>query len=128
MAGLICLYDTKTHYYLRVTHHEEHGKVLGIVLSDDSAYDELLDSQITINDWKQCYLRAVIDYDDLQFYASPDGQQWQAIGPVLDASRLSDDYGTGLHFTGAFAGICAQDLNGTRTPADFAYFDLVMAD
>jgi xylan 1,4-beta-xylosidase len=58
-----------------------------------------------------------------QFSASPDGTNWRDIGPALDASKLSDDYGHGFHFTGAMVGLCAQDLAGTRTVADFDYFD-----
>ena len=126
MAGLICWYDTRTHYYLRITHEESHGKVLGIVLTDDGKYDELTDSQIGIADWKQCYLRANIDCERLQFFASADGRQWQSIGPSLDATKLSDDYGQGLHFTGAFVGLCAQDLGGTRVVADFDYFSVTV--
>jgi len=124
MAGLICYYDTRTHYYLRVTHHETLGVVLGITLTDDGIYDELSDSQIPVNGWKQFYLRAVIDAPSLQFSASPDGTAWQNIGPVLDASKLSDDYGQYLHFTGAMAGICAQDLNNRTALADFDYFEM----
>lgn len=124
IAGLVCYYDTLTHYYLRITHDETYGKVLGVTLTDDGAYDELLDSQIAINDWKRCYLRATIDGSELRFSASPDGYNWQLIGPVLDATKLSDDYGSVLHFTGAFVGICVQDLNGTHTFADFDYFEL----
>jgi xylan 1,4-beta-xylosidase len=123
MAGLICYYDTRTHYYLRVTHDESLGKVLGIVLTDDGRYDELNDSRWVINDWKRIYLRAVIERQHLRFRASPDGETWQEIGPVLDASRLSDDYGQGLHFTGAMVGLCAQDVGGTRATADFDYFE-----
>jgi xylan 1,4-beta-xylosidase len=122
-AGLICYYDTRTHFYLRVTHDEQLGKILGITLTDDTAYDELAESQITINDWKKVYLRAEIDRTRLQFGASPDGQKWLDIGPVLDASKLSDDYGSSLHFTGAMVGVCAQDVGGTHAPADFDYFD-----
>lgn len=121
-AGLICWYDTRTHFYLRVTHHETLGKILGIVLTDDNAYDELTDGQLVITDWPRCFLRAVIDRATLQFSASPDGLTWQAIGPILDASKLSDDYGSTLHFTGAFAGLCCQDLGGTHARADFDYF------
>jgi xylan 1,4-beta-xylosidase len=125
MAGLICWYDTRTHYYLRVTHDETPGRVLGIVLTDDNVYDELIDSQIAINDWKRCYLRAEINYEKLQFSASPDGTKWRLIGPVLDATKLSDDYGKNtLHFTGAFIGLCAQDLGGTKAIADFDYFEV----
>ena len=122
-AGLICYYDTRTHYYLRVTHEEERGKVLGIVLTDDGAYDELAAGEIAVNDWKQFFLRAQIRFEKLQFSASPDGDDWRNVGPVLDASKLSDDYGTGLHFTGAMVGLCAQDLSGQNCLADFDYFD-----
>ena len=124
MAGLICWYDTKTHYYLRVTHEETAGRVLGIVLTDDGVYDELTDSQLSIADWGPVYLRATIDRARLQFSASRDGRDWRDLGPRLDASKLSDDYGQGLHFTGAFVALCAQDVGGTRVPADFDYFEL----
>jgi xylan 1,4-beta-xylosidase len=122
MAGLIFYYDTRTHYYLRVTHEEGRGTVLGITLTDDGAYDELGD--IEVGGWPEFYLRAVIAETTLQFHASPDGAKWQAIGPVLDATKVSDDYGSILHFTGAMIGICAQDLSGNRKTADFDYFEL----
>jgi xylan 1,4-beta-xylosidase len=122
-AGLICYYDTRTHFYLRVTHDEARGKILGIVLTDDGDYDEFSESEIAINDWKQIFLRAEIDLQKLQFSASSDGKSWRTIGPVLDATKLSDDYGAGLHFTGAMVGICAQDLSGAKLHADFDYFD-----
>jgi xylan 1,4-beta-xylosidase len=124
MAGVICWYDTRTHYYLRITHDETRGKVLGIVLTDDGKYDELTDGQLSIANWKRCHLRAVIDCQRLQFSASAEGRNWQPVGPSLDASKLSDDYGQGLHFTGTFIGLCAQDLRGTRTAADFDYFKM----
>jgi xylan 1,4-beta-xylosidase len=123
MAGLICYYDTRQHFYLRVTHDEKRGKVLGIVLTDDGVYDELTDSQIAVNDSKQVYLRASVDGVKLQFSASSDGKSWRDIGTVLDFSKLSDDYGSTLRFTGAMIGLCAQDVGGTRAIADFDYFD-----
>ena len=122
-AGLVCYYDTRTYFYLRVTHHESLGKILGIVFTDDAAYGELVDSQIAINDWKQIFLRANFDHAKLQFSASPDGKTWRNIGPVLDASKLSDDYGSALHFTGAMVGLCCQDLKDNALGADFDYFD-----
>jgi xylan 1,4-beta-xylosidase len=121
-AGLICWYDTKTHYYLRVTQDAARGHVLGVVFTDDTVYEELSDNQLEVDSWPRFYLRAGINYAELQFFASPDGQDWQAVGPILDASKLSDDYGQGLHFTGTFVGLCVQDLNGMGTFADFDYF------
>jgi xylan 1,4-beta-xylosidase len=123
MAGLICYYDTRQHYYLRITHNEARGKVLGIVLTDDGVYDELLDSEIVVGDWPRMFLRAEIDRERLQFLASPDGVAWQEIGPVLDMAKLSDDYGSTLRFTGAMVGLCAQDVGGTFKHADFDYFE-----
>jgi xylan 1,4-beta-xylosidase len=123
MAGLICYYDTRQHYYLRVTHDETLGRVLGIVLTDDGAYDELVDSQFAINDWKQVFLRVQVDGARLQFSASPDGRTWREVGPGLDYSKLSDDYGSTLRFTGPMVGVCCQDVGGTRAVADFDFFD-----
>jgi xylan 1,4-beta-xylosidase len=122
MAGLVFYYDTRSHYYLRVTHDETQGTVLGIILTDDGSYDEL--GNITVNGWPEFFMRAVIDETTLQFHASPDGSTWQEIGPVLDATKISDDYGCTLRFTGAMIGICAQDLSGNRLTADFDYFEL----
>jgi len=124
LAGLICWYDTTQHYYLRLTHSEGRGRVLGIVFTDDGAYGELPEYQLDVDDWPLVHLRARFDGAELRFSASPDGTDWRPIGPVLDASRLSDDYGQRLRFTGAFVGVCAQDLGGTRTPADFDWFDV----
>jgi xylan 1,4-beta-xylosidase len=122
-AGLICYYDTRTHFYLRATRDESRGKILGIALTDDGSYDELSAADLVVNDWKQIFLRAEVDFQKLQFSASPDGKSWQGIGPVLDASKLSDDYGAGLHFTGSMVGLCAQDVSGAKRHADFDYFD-----
>jgi xylan 1,4-beta-xylosidase len=123
-AGLICWYDTETYYYLQLTHDDRQGVVLQIVLSDKGRYDELLDARLCVQAWPGVHLRAQIDHARLQFFASPDERQWQPVGPVLDASRIADDYAPGLKFTGSFIGICAQDLGGTALSADFDYFEL----
>ena len=122
-AGLVCYYDTRTHFYLRVTRHETRGIVLGVVLTDDGTYDEPADAELVVNDWKNIFLRARVENQQLQFAASPDGRRWQIVGAELDFSKLSDDYGAGLHFTGAMVGLAAQDLGGGKCPADFDYFD-----
>ncbi|WP_438482336.1 glycoside hydrolase family 43 protein [Oleiharenicola lentus] len=124
MAGLVCYYDTKTQYYLRATVDDAGRKVLGVVLSDDGRYDELEETQQDVSDWPDIYLRAEFDRSNLQFSASSNGHEWQKLGPVLDATKLSDDYGTGLHFTGTLVGICVQDLAEHKATADFDYFVL----
>jgi xylan 1,4-beta-xylosidase len=52
------------------------------------------------------------------------GGEWQAIGPELDASVISDEGGRGEHgsFTGAFVGLVAFDTSGRACPADFDLF------
>ena len=127
-AGLICYYDTRGHYYLRATYHEDQGRILGVVQTDEAVYQELSDSQIPINDWSDLFLRAEIDHEKLQFFASKDAGHWIAIGPILDMTKLSDDYGSGaFRFTGTLCGLCAQDLGGTRVHADFDYFTMAAA-
>lgn len=124
MAGLIAYYDTRTHYYLRVTADDSGRRVLGIVLCDDTLYDELEQDQIDIHLWKDLHMEALFSDGSLQFSASEDGETWTKVGPSLDATKLSDDYGNYLHFTGCFAGLCAQDLGGTGTSADFDYLEM----
>jgi xylan 1,4-beta-xylosidase len=121
-AGLTLWYNTRAHYLLRVTHDETLGVIVGIVFTDSGNYDELPAGQLVINDWKQIHLRAEIDFGRLQFAASPDGKDWQHVGPILDASKISDDYAAG--FTGAMIGLFAHDLGGSRTHADFDFFSL----
>ncbi|MEU7244032.1 hypothetical protein AB0B32_28620 [Streptomyces sparsogenes] len=111
-------------YALRLTHEECRGRVLGIVLTDDGAYGELPGCELDVDDWPLAHLRARFDGPELRFAASPDGVSWQDVGPALEATRLSDDYGERLRFTGAFVGVCVQDLGGTRAVADFDWFEL----
>ncbi|MNJ47011.1 Beta-xylosidase [compost metagenome] len=98
--------------------------------SDRGAYDEPLGAPISIEGWERCYMKAVIRREALQFYYSRDGKEWLLIGGEMDATKLSDEHaelvkdGVALDqgFTGAFIGICAQDLSGQRRHADFDYF------
>jgi xylan 1,4-beta-xylosidase len=51
-------------------------------------------------------------------------EDWRPVGPVLDASLISDEAGRGEHgsFTGAFVGMVAFDISGAARPADFDRF------
>jgi xylan 1,4-beta-xylosidase len=67
---------------------------------------------------------ARVDGSSLQFAcASPDGGR--NVGPVLDASILSDEAGGGEHrsFAGAFVGVFAFDASGEARSADFRDFE-----
>jgi xylan 1,4-beta-xylosidase len=124
-AGLVCWYDTRTNYALRVTHDEKLGRVVRVQLSDDFVYAEPEDAKLAIGDWPAAvWLRAEIDGVALKFSASPDGAVWTQVGGVFDASKLSDDYGSTLHFTGTMIGLSCHDVAGQRAQADFEWFEL----
>lgn len=130
MAGMVYYYNKNNYYYLFISHDEELGKCIGIMSSDKGKYDEPIDSPISIEGWDKCYLKAKVHYEELYFYYSQDGREWIKIGPKLDASKISDDNaelvlnGIALDqgFTGAFIGLCAQDLSGREEPAYFDFF------
>jgi xylan 1,4-beta-xylosidase len=123
MAGLICFYDTMNYYYLRITADERRGKTLGIILSENGIYREYGDDEVECGEHDRWYLAAEVDTDTLQFFYSSDAKSWHRIGPGLDCSTLSDEYCKEGRFTGAFVGVCAQDLSGNRLHADFDYFE-----
>lgn len=61
----------------------------------------------------------------LLFFYALDGGELEKIGPVFDASLLSDECGGHQEhgsFTGAFVGMACSDLNGTAAEATFDYF------
>jgi xylan 1,4-beta-xylosidase len=133
MAGLVYYYNTKNYYYLSISHDEEQGKSLVIMSSDRGLYDEPLEAPVSIEGWERVYLKADLQFANLQFYFSKDREIWTAIGPVLDASKISDDNvelkADGIlldqGFTGAFIGVCVQDLSGQGKYADFDYFTYI---
>ncbi|MGB8455126.1 MAG: glycoside hydrolase family 43 protein [Anaerocolumna sp.] len=125
MAGLIALYDINNYFYLNITFDEVKGKVLNIITCDNGNFDEPLAEKIPIGEFNPCYLKIEVDYHLLQFYYSGDEKEWRKAGTVFDASVLSDEYTEPSRFTGAFIGICCQDLSGQRKSADFDYFEYI---
>lgn len=124
LAGLICWYDTQNYYYLHVTHHDELGRCIGILSAVNNAYEEPAGFVPLPEHAGRIWLRAEVDRDKLQFYYSIEGEdRYEPIGPVLDASTLSDEACAEGWFTGAFVGLCCQDLTGFRKHADFDYFE-----
>ncbi|NDL57202.1 glycoside hydrolase family 43 protein [Phytoactinopolyspora mesophila] len=128
MAGLVLYYDTRGYYYLRLSHDDHLGRVLGIVANEAEDTSEHANIPLDEGRCPVVHLRADLGDARLRFSYSHDGAQWTPIGPVFDAGTLSDDYGGRLRFTGAFAGICAQDLSGSSIYADFAHFTTRLED
>lgn len=50
------------------------------------------------------------------------GEAAQAIGPVLDMRKLSDEYVSGNGFTAAMVGLGCLDLRGDDVYADVEWF------
>lgn len=131
MAGLICIYDTQNFFYLHITHDGDKGKCLNILVCDDGDFNYPAGEPIILEEQKEIYLKAEVSFDQLQFSYSQDSQNWQKIGGVLDVSILSDDYPETKNqgkFTGAFVGLCCQDLSGRKQPAYFDYFEYIEKD
>lgn len=125
MAGLTLYYDESDHFYIRVGFDEEKGKHITLLTTRLGQYDEQEAAVVSAEGWQRCYLKVTIGYDRVQFYCSPDGQEWQTVGSELDLGQLSDEYEGKLGFTGTMIGLCAQDLSGTMKHADFDYFKYV---
>ena len=129
MAGLVHYYQTGLWHYLRVSRDDQGNRCIG-VLSCDHGRLEAPAPDVSIEGWDRVHLRAEVRGADLTFAFGSDGTRWSPLGPVLDASRLSDEYATvwrGLDavsegFTGAFWGLCVQDLSATGVVADFDSF------
>ena len=93
-------------------------------------YHEYTDREVPVAAGRPIRLKLSLDHAELQFAYRAEGSEWQSIGPVLDASKISDEYATHLvdgyftdwGFTGAFIGLCAHDLSGGRLHADFDDF------
>ena len=122
IAGLTAFYDTNSWYTLAISWHEELGKVLKLTQIDDDGYVDHEDTQVALPEGP-VHLRLIWKRDQIEFFYSHDEENWTAIGPVVDGSILSDEYGNGHSFTGAFVGMTCQDLSGREKPAKFDYFD-----
>ncbi|MEC7290667.1 MAG: hypothetical protein VXW22_11325, partial [Pseudomonadota bacterium] len=115
-------------HYLNLSRGEDGTRELSILscLADQSLVSSqpLIDDAIALPEQGEVTLRARVHGADLQFAWSLDGTRWQAVGPVLDASLLSDETGKGegANFTGTFVGMACHDLTGQGNHADFREF------
>ncbi|MFF7642633.1 family 43 glycosylhydrolase [Streptomyces canus] len=134
-AGLVLWYNTESYMALDVTWAEPEGEeqrgqqwrgggrtVLSLVERDegstrrvavvDVGMESAFTLGVTVADGVACF-----------WFLDSDGAR-RSFGPELDFSRLSDDHGSKLRFTGAMAGIHAVDLVDAAFTADFTGFRL----
>jgi len=126
-AGLVTYYNRFKFHALLLT--DEPG--IGRVLTINSCPGDYPDGAMTfpLGNPLPCpegpiEMRVDVDHALQQFSWRQPGGEWQAIGPKLDASVISDEGGRGGHgsFTGAFVGMFAMDMTGQGREARFAHF------
>lgn len=126
MAGLVCYYNSSKFHYIYVSRDELLGRHIRVMSClPDAVQSDVFSDPIAIPEGVRVHLRAEVDYERLLFAFRIEGGEWRWLPGPLDASILSDEAGPpgNPNFTGAFVGMCCQDLMGTRCPADFDYFE-----
>jgi len=126
MAGLICYYNSSKFHYLYISRDPAAGRCVRVMscLPDLGRADDAT-PPLAIRAEGPVELRVEVDYERLYFACRCGDGEWLWIPQMFDAGILSDEAGPPFlpNFTGAFVGMCCQDLSGTRLPADFEYFD-----
>ena len=128
MAGLVCYYNSAKFHYLYLGFEAEIGRHLSIISCEAdhslAATFPIWNERIPIDRDTPIEMKADVNLSSLVFSWRYTGETWREVPITLDMSLLSDEAGAGegAQFTGAFVGICCQDLTGTRRHADFDYF------
>lgn len=128
-AGLVAYYNRHQFHYLYLTVAPSGDRQLTIQsCNGDWPEGKLtfpIDDGVAVPDGP-LRMGLEINSKSLQFFYSigSGAPDWHKIGPVLDASVLSDEGGRGEHanFTGCFLGMAAQDMSGHGHVADFKDF------
>ncbi|MDX3646470.1 glycoside hydrolase family 43 protein, partial [Streptomyces sp. MB09-02B] len=134
-AGLTLRYNTASYLSLDLTWAEpegepQHGQqwrgegrtVLSLLERDEDGARQV--AVVEVEPGRPVTLGASIDGGEARFWYLRDGIR-ATVGPPLDFTHLSDDYGPRLRFTGTLAGIHAQDLVAAEFTADFSGFRLM---
>jgi len=126
-AGLTTYYNRHKFHFLALTHDEATGRCLTLIscLGDwpDCALTRHQDATVPVDDGP-VDMRVEVDRSEQRFLWRQGEGHWHPIGPLLDASLISDEAGRGEHasFTGAFIGVAAYDITGSGCAADFDRF------
>ncbi|KAL4962478.1 glycoside hydrolase family 43 protein [Aspergillus stella-maris] len=129
-AGLVAYYSRYNFFYLTVTANADGYREVSIMRSEASYPEGKLTLDIPpVRIFKEGKVKLALSIRGglkLQFFFAMEGEsRLHEIGPVLDASILSDECGGHQahgSFTGAFVGMACSDLNGTALEARFDYF------
>ncbi|MGN0243157.1 MAG: glycoside hydrolase family 43 protein [Lachnospiraceae bacterium] len=127
MAGMVLYYTSENWMYAYVSYEEGVGRILNILTCDLRVSKAPFEYVVIPENVETIYLAVDVDREDAQFSYSFDGKNYENLGTVLPADHLSDDYigNKDLVFTGAFVGLCAQDMDCQKSYADFDYFNYI---
>lgn len=116
-AGIIYRYDENNQYYLFISYDEERrSKTVNAVEVCGGDYKVMVQKDIEDEEFE---LGIMVRETMAQFlYRQED--KWVRVGAEFDITNLSDDFTYG--FTGAFVGMCVQDLSNQTAYADFRNF------
>jgi xylan 1,4-beta-xylosidase len=102
------------------------ARVLQVLVCDKYQVREMLEIPLELPGNGPVQLKVDWGGGKVQFFYAITGGDWQKAGPCLDGSILSDDYVQDADqryraaFTGAFVGVCCQDLSGHGGMATFS--------
>ncbi|MFJ8781325.1 MULTISPECIES: family 43 glycosylhydrolase [unclassified Streptomyces] len=134
-AGLVLWYNTESYLALDLTWAEPEGEgqrgqqwrgggrtVLSLVERDEGGTRQV--AVVDVHTESAFTIGVTVEDGVARFWSLGAHGVRIPIGPELDFTRLSDDHGSKLRFTGAMAGIHAVDLVGAAFTADFTGFRL----
>lgn len=133
-AGLVLWYNTEAYLALDLTWAEPESEgqrgqqwrgegrtVLSLVAREEFGTRQM--AVVGVDPAGPLTLGVTVDGAQARFWYVRGGVR-TSVGPPLDFTTLSDDYGSKLRFTGSMAGIHAVDLVDAAFSADFAGFRL----
>ncbi|KUO03102.1 glycoside hydrolase family 43 protein [Streptomyces caeruleatus] len=133
-AGLVLRYNAEAYLSLDLTWAEPAGEgqrgqqwrgggrtVLRLVEREEFGTQQM--AVMEVDAGTPLTLGVTVEDGLAQFWYVREGAR-ALVGPPLDFTKLSDDYGSKLRFTGAMAGIHAVDLVDASFTADFTGFRL----
>ena len=116
---MVYRYDEQTQYLCIVTHDDKLGKVINVLTIMPEGF--IREVEIPVEENKPVWIKLKVDGKKGFFWWSQDGVNFRQMRPLLDATKLSDEYG-GQGFTGAFVGMYCADMVQYENYADFEYF------
>lgn len=122
MAGINIKYDEGNQFYFYVTNCEENSKrILGLIVYNKGKFSNLKNRIYIPDEVKLIYLKAKINFSELEFYYSFEKDKWLKLEGEYDMSIISDEMARIHGFTGAMLGVSCQDLKSRKKKAYFKY-------